>query len=222
MKYICSIYSLFKQGLFSGVGRALDLRLPKYSGPGSSLFVCVWIIWLYFLKMWDSLRVLPWVNTFSVLLALTPDVRRERIAKTNNFMTIIILFSLDETKHKTEKISLKMRKHGKWWRHLFPITTPSCFKDIATISEIHSNQFILVLNIPLSIRPHRDTSRLPTLIWRQGYIFWYEHSDILNYKRLCPSVCLSVRNTICITPQLSHWLSELNIQIPPAKAVTLI
>ena len=29
--------------------------------------------------------------------------------------------------------------------------------------------------------------------------------NILNYKRLCPSVCLCVSNIIT---QLSHWLSE--------------
>lgn len=37
-------------------------------------------------------------------MVLTPDVKRERIAKTNKFMTNNILFSLDETEHKTEKI----------------------------------------------------------------------------------------------------------------------
>ena len=40
---------------------------------------------------------------------------------------------------------------------------------------------------------------------------------ILNYKRLCLSVCVYVRH---VTSKCSD--TDLNIQIPPASAVTLI
>ena len=131
--------------------------------------------------MWDSLLVLPWVNTSSVLLVLTPDVKRERIAKTNKFMTNI-LFSLDETEHKTEKIGRNTED-----RICFQSSTPCCFKDSATISEIHSNQFldILVLNIPILIRPHWDTSQLPTLGQRKTRTF-SEHFSHESIPKIIP------------------------------------
>ena len=60
------------------------------------------------------------------------------------------------------------------------------------------------------------------------FVFKQNFRPILNYKRLCPCVCVSV----CVSVTLDWIISDLNtpsqgsdtdinIQIPPARAVTL-